>query len=734
MCLGALRSILPSMRVRSVASIVLAVLGALVLLAGTVAFYVDQEVVDREAFADRALVALEDDGVRTVVRGQIVVGLIDRASGDLVAAQPLLESVVDVVIDSEPFRAIFRRAALEANRVFFVREKQNALVDISDAAKLVELGMRSVSPKVAAEIPEDFDSELAALRRRDFAGQSLAVAEDARRLGVVLPIVALVLLAGAVAVAPDRRIGVLRAGVAAGTAGAVLAIVLIVLRTRTLAGVYGEDELTDEEVRDAVRGLLDAFVGDLITWALLIALGGLVLAAAAAALDHEEVERPLARLKRRVAERPVSRWGQALRGAGALVAGALLVLNPALSLQIVAIFAGGVLIFFGASEMLALLHGPAPVRQDRPGRLRALAVAGIAGLVIAGTSAAFVLVTTDGAEKVQARAAGSSSDSCNGAVSMCDLPLNEAVFAGTHNSFSAADSPGWFITNQRRTIERQLADGIRLFLIDPHWGVQDDAGKVRTDFDAEARDRNRVAAAMPPEVRRAAQRLAGRLGAGRLDRGERDVWLCHNVCELGATRMVDALGEIRTFLDANPGEVVILFLEPYVPPEEVARTMRESGLIRYVRALHRDEPLPTLGQLVAEDRRVIVISEKDADGSIPWYMDGFSLVQDTPLGAQKVGQLSCARHRGTADSPILMLNQWADLVPPRRVANKPFLRRRLILDRARECERKRGLPVGLIAVDHYDQGELTAAVAELNAERVVRLRERQRNGGEAASG
>ena len=59
------------------------------------------------------------------------------------------------------------------------------------------------------------------------------------------------------------------------------------------------------------------------------------------------------------------------------------------------------------------------------------------------------------------------------------------VFAGTHNSFSAADSPGWFIANQRHTIRRQLEDGIRLFLIDPHWGVEAGKGKVRTDFGAE---------------------------------------------------------------------------------------------------------------------------------------------------------------------------------------------------------------------------------------------------------
>ena len=51
---------------------------------------------------------------------------------------------------------------------------------------------------------------------------------------------------------------------------------------------------------------------------------------------------------------------------------------------------------------------------------------------------------------------------------LCDLRIDQAVFGGTHNSFSAADSPGWFIANQRRTICRQLADGVRLLLIDPH--------------------------------------------------------------------------------------------------------------------------------------------------------------------------------------------------------------------------------------------------------------------------
>jgi hypothetical protein len=357
-------------------------------------------------------------------------------------------------------------------------------------------------------------------------------------------------------------------------------------------------------------------------------------------------------------------------------------------------------------------------------RRRALTAAGAAGAVVLGTAVALVLVVTGGGADPRAAERAVFRGECNGSFGLCDVRLNEAVFAGTHNSFSAADSPGWFIANQRHTIERQLKDGIRLFLIDLHWGERDDEGKVRTDFASEGRSRNKVAKTLPPEVLKSAERLAGRLGAGSAQ-GERDVWLCHTVCELGATRTVDALEVIRKFLDENRGEVVILFIEPYVAPADVAKVFERSGLDRYVVTLARDEPLPTLGQLVRRNRRVVVFTEKDADGTVPWYLDGFSFVQDTPLGATKVSQLRCRRERGTADSPIAMMNHWADLFPPRREANVPFQREEVIVKRAHRCARELGVTMNLIPVDHYDVGDLIPAVEALNAERIQAVRRRQ---------
>jgi hypothetical protein len=708
-------------RSRATASVVMLVIGGVLLIAGTVAFYAREQIVDREAFANRAVTALEDDGVRTIVGREIVIYLAERGSADLAAARPLLESVVDTLIQTEPFQRVFRAAAREANRVFFVRDKENVLLDLGDASEIVRFGLRSVSPNLAKQLPEDLKPDLLALKDSEATGTTLRVADNIRTLGIVLPLLALALLVGAVAVAPDRRIAVLRAGVVVGAAGAILLVALLVLEARTLAGVYGEDEVTDEEVRNAVGGLFDAFLGDLLTWALLLALLGIAVAAAAAALDPEDVEAPAQRL-RRLAQRPSATWARALRGVAALAAGVLAVLAPTLAVQVVAVIGGAFLVFFGMSELLLLLARPGQTRVEAERtRGRAFVAAGAAGTLIVGALTALVIVVTSSAPPPSIAQTGVQRGECNGSFALCELRLNEVAWAGTHNSFSASDSPGWFIANQRHDMQRQLKDGIRLFLIDAHWGIESGKGRVRTDFATEKRDRNKVAKSLPPEVLASAERLAGRLGAGDLE-GKSEVWLCHTVCELGATKMVNSMVEVRKFLEANRGEVVILFIEPYVGPQDVEKVFQEAGLERYVETLDRDSPMPTLGELVQRNKRVIVLTEKDADGTVPWYLDGFSFVQDTPLGATKVGQLSCELERGDVDSPFLMINHWADVFPPRSSPNEPFQTEREIIRRAKECQRERGVPVSLIAVDHYELGSLIPAVDTLNAERIQRLR------------
>jgi hypothetical protein len=286
--------------------------------------------------------------------------------------------------------------------------------------------------------------------------------------------------------------------------------------------------------------------------------------------------------------------------------------------------------------------------------------------------------------------------------------VNEVLFPGTHNSMSAADSPGWLFANQRRDIPHQLRDGIRLFLIDTHWGVRQRDGSVRTDLPAEGTNRNRVGKALgSPAAIHTAERLVGRVGLGGL-RGKREVWLCHSLCEIGATKMSTALGWYRSFLDAHPDQLVVLFVEPSVPPWAIRRELVRAGLFKRVAALDRDKPMPTLGSLLRHGKQLVVLGERDT-GTEPWYLDGFSFVQDTPLNAT-----GCRRTRGDPGSPIFMINHWIDAFPPRPSLNKPVETRAKLLARINRCTHTRGVRPAFVAVDHYNLGAIVQVARELN--------------------
>jgi hypothetical protein len=390
--------------------------------------------------------------------------------------------------------------------------------------------------------------------------------------------------------------------------------------------------------------------------------------------------------------------------------GTFVVLQPTLALQVVAVAGGALAVYYGTSELLSAIRFRTQAAEDRAQR-RAVVPLAIGGAAVGVVALGLVLVLGGGDDE---RAQAGPVRTCNGYAELCDRRLDQVVFPGTHNSMSAADSRGWLLANQRRRIPRQLRDGIRLFLIDPHYGVQDSRGKVRTDFAAEKRGVNRVGAKLTPEVTAALNRLGGSLGLGRFHGGQRDVWLCHSVCELGATKMVEALRDIHRFLERNPGEVVIIFDEEYVSEEDLDRVYREAGLHPYLATLDRDEPLPTLRELIREGKRVIVFSERSPSGEYPWNHNGFYFVQDTPLGARKPNEFLCERARGFSTNALLMINNWIDRFPPPLSANRAVLKRSFIERRARQCADERGLKPALIASDFYDQGRLVDAVRELN--------------------
>jgi hypothetical protein len=417
----------------------------------------------------------------------------------------------------------------------------------------------------------------------------------------------------------------------------------------------------------------------------------------------------LARLRTSLS--PRTQRGVIVRGALALVLGLALIGDPSLSIDIVGVLGGVLLSYFGAGELLSAAG--VPPEQERPSlrRYRALlATSAVSlGVLIGGVAIALGV----SGQSVSRTPAAQALSTCDGYAQLCARRLDQVVLAGTHNAMSAADSPGWFIANQQHAIARQLDDGLRAFKISTHYG-EGKPGNVRTDIQAEGARANRVSEKLSKEARAALQRFSGSVGFGPR-KGKREVWLCHTLCELGATNAVGFFKTIRRFLQLNPGNVIVLFDEDYVSEKSLEGVFEKAGLFSHLAVLREGQQMPTLGQLVRSQHNVLVFTQEPVSGRYPWDMYAFGgFIQDTPLGAVKPKQFTCKLYRGLPSSPLLMMNDWADVFPPRRSPNLPLVKRDFIVKRARRCEAERHKLPNLILTDFYDSGDVVGAARVLN--------------------
>ena len=293
---------------------------------------------------------------------------------------------------------------------------------------------------------------------------------------------------------------------------------------------------------------------------------------------------------------------------------------------------------------------------------------------------------------------------------LCERTLDQVAFPATHNSMAAADYPGFLFPMHDSTIPRQLDDGIRGLLIDAYYGYPGD--RVYTDFERGPNKlHDQINEELGPEFSAAADRARATLTQPE---GESKLYLCHGFCELGAVDMVDALTDVRDFVINNPNEVVLIVIEDYVLPADVVDAFEKSGLADYAYDGPLD-PLPTLGELVEADRRVIVMAENRAGEEAPWYRLAYDYFQETPFDFKTPAEMSCGRNRGSKGNPLFLINNWINTDPMARPSNAAIVNaHNFLLRRASECATERKLFPNLIAVDFYREGDLFGVTDELN--------------------
>jgi len=255
------------------------------------------------------------------------------------------------------------------------------------------------------------------------------------------------------------------------------------------------------------------------------------------------------------------------------------------------------------------------------------------------------------------------SEPCNGHVELCQRPFNEVALPATHNSMSnAADN--WWVPNQSFGIARQLEDGVRGLLLDTfYWND--------------------------------------------------DLYLCHSNCLLGSTLLADGLGEIVSFMEQNPREVLVLLFQDGITAADTATAFVTSGLAPFVHTQYEGEPWPTLAEMIESGRKVVVSAE--TEGPPPsWYHHAWDLFFDTPYDFWSVAGFSCDLNRGQAGNDLFLVNHWIS-TPSSSAQNADAANAYSVLSqRVEDCRAEHQQVPNLVAVDFYDRGDLFRVIDELN--------------------
>jgi hypothetical protein len=325
----------------------------------------------------------------------------------------------------------------------------------------------------------------------------------------------------------------------------------------------------------------------------------------------------------------------------------------------------------------------ARVTDKRPARSPRIVLGSSAALVLAG---ALVVAVAPPSEKPLA---------CNGSAPLCDRRYDQATYLTSHNAMSSSDR-GFLAAGQDPDITGQLDNGVRALMLDLHyWTTPAEAEPILASLDAPTR------AVLAPLVRTVESHPG--------------VWLCHELCQIGADPATEQLGAVGKWLSSHPDEVVTLILEDDVSAADVQATITSSGLDRLLATPPAPgQPWPTLQRMIHDGHRLVVFTQRAGLTTGP-IRNFYDYGAETPFEAGRISALSCAPGRGAASAPLFLINNWVTSTLPSRSAALAVNDETFLLDRVRRCQQERGLHATFVAVDFAQVGRPLQVVDELNA-------------------
>lgn len=262
------------------------------------------------------------------------------------------------------------------------------------------------------------------------------------------------------------------------------------------------------------------------------------------------------------------------------------------------------------------------------------------------------------------------TDPVNGHIELAYKTYDKVVYPTTHNSYNHADDPIFQFPNQQYGITQQLNDGIRAVMLDVY-----------------------------------------------LDTTTNTVVQYHGFPFTGKEPFANNLAEIKSFLDSNRNEIVTIILECYVTSDKINASLDSAGLIKYLYSKESGKPWQRLGDMVKENKRLVIFSDKNDANGLSWYHYVWDYAVETSFSVHQLNEFNCGYNRGTPSNDLFILNHFITDVTygfgvdslATQANTNPFL-----LNRARECMTVTGKLPNFVTVDFYASGDVFKTVDSLN--------------------
>jgi len=276
---------------------------------------------------------------------------------------------------------------------------------------------------------------------------------------------------------------------------------------------------------------------------------------------------------------------------------------------------------------------------------------------------------------------------CNTLTSNCGLPVNQVLFPMVHNAMSSYGD--YFLSaNNNLPMEKALVAGYRGLMLDSCICESSTVNDIK-----------------------------GFLG-GQDNTGLR---FCHKTCDAGARKPDKLLGNLKTFLEVNPNEVVIVEFEVNDNSlNDLFYAIDDSGLDEYIYspADKINVEWPTMQELIDANTRLIIFAHGDGIEScaVSNCPEGFLYTFDH-LTQTNWNDESCdIKGNDVEPRAFFLMNHWMnnDLDLPSEDNAQEFNAFAKLIERTEKCS---GRIPNIIAVDFWDVGDVLPFVKEVNTQR-----------------